>query len=104
MLDLARIVHPWVAPEADPLEVIVMRARRDDIETVMVNGQVVMRDGVPSGFDEAAAAGALAAHLDAQSLPRERAELVKALSPHLEAWYRRWELPELTPYTRYNAR
>ena len=36
VLNLARIMHPWVAPEADPLELIALRARRDDIETVMV--------------------------------------------------------------------
>ena len=104
LVDLKRITYPWVAPEVDPLELIALRARTDDVSTVMVNGEVVMRDGVATQFDEPAAAEALAAHLDSQELPVKYAEFAAALRPHMEAWYLSWGTPTPTPYTTYNAR
>ncbi len=29
---------------------------------------------------------------------------VEALMPHLEAWYRAWDMLDLSPYIRYNSR
>ena len=104
VVDLERLVRPWIAAEVDPLELILLRARKDDVRCVLVDGEVVMRDGEVTRFDERAAAGALAEHLDAQPLPRKHAGIAARLRPHLEAWYRRWEAPPLAPYTTYNAR
>ncbi len=103
VIDLERLTWPWIAPEVDPVELILLRARKDDVRCVLVDGEVVMRDGEATRFDEGAAADALAAHLDAQPLPREHADIAACLRPHLEAWYRSWESPALTPYTTYNA-
>ena len=104
VVDLERLVRPWVSPEIDPLELILLRARKDDVRCVLVDGEVVMRDGRVTGFDERAAADALAEHLCAQPLPRINADIAARMRPHLEAWYQRWEIPPLRPYTKYNAR
>ena len=104
VVDLERLVRPWVSPEIDPLELILLRARKDDVRCVLVDGEVVMRDGHVTGFDERAAADALAEHLCAQPLPRINADIAARMRPHLEAWYQRWEVPPLRPYTKYNAR
>ena len=104
IVDLERLIRPWVAPEVDPLELILLRARSDDVRCVLVDGEVVLRDGAVTRFDERAAANALADHLDSQPLPRRHADIVARLRPHLEAWYRNWEAPPLDPYTTYNAR
>ena len=104
VVDLERLIRPWIAPEVDPLELIVLRARKDDVRCVLVDGEVVMRDGEVTRFDERAAAGALAEHLDSEPLPRKHAGIAARLRPHLEAWYQRWEAPPLAPYTTYNAR
>ena len=104
VVDLERLVRPWIAAEVDPLELILLRARKDDVRCVLVDGEVVMRDGEVTRFDERAAAGALAEHLDSQPLPRKHAGIAARLRPHLEAWYQRWEAPPPAPYTTYNAR
>ena len=104
VVDLERLVWPWIAPEVDPLELVVLHARQNDVRCVLVDGEVVMRDGEVTRFDERAAAVALAEHLDAQPLPRRHADIAVRLRPHLEAWYRNWETPPLDPYTTYNAR
>ena len=31
-------------------------------------------------------------------------DIATRMRPHLEAWYQRWEVPPLRPYTKYNAR
>ena len=104
VVDLERLAWPWLAPEVDPLELVLLRARSNDVRCVLVDGQVVLRDGAVTRFDERAAASALADHLDSQALPRRHAGVVARLRPHLEAWYRNWEAPPLDPYTTYNAR
>ena len=104
VVDIERLIHPWIAPEVDPLELIVLRARKEDVRCVLVDGEVVMRDGAVTGFDEQAAADALAEHLASQPFPSRLADIAARVRPHLEAWYQRWETPPLTPYTGYNAR
>ena len=104
VVDLERLAWPWLAPEVDPLELVLLRARSNDVRCVLVDGQVVLRDGAVTRFDERAAASALADHLDSQALPRRHAGVAARLRPHLEAWYRNWEAPPLDPYTTYNAR
>ena len=104
VVDLERLIRPWIAPEVDPLELIVLRARKDDVQCVLIDGEVVMRDGAVTRFDEHAVADTLAEHLASQPLPRRYADIAARLRPHLEAWYQEWEPPLSEPYTAYNAR
>ena len=103
VVDLERLSWPWLAPEVDPLELVLLRARRDDVRWVLVDGEVVLRDGALTRFDERVIADDLAEHLASQPLPRKHAAIATRLRPHLEAWYRNWEAPPLKPYTTYNA-
>ena len=104
LVDLERVTWPWVAPEADPREVVLFRARAGDVDTVLVDGEVVLRDGKPTRFDVEDVGRELAERLDATPYPEEGAEMVAQLTPHLEAWYRKWEIPDLEPWIRYNTK
>ncbi len=42
--------------------------------------------------------------LNAAGRSPEQAALVERLLPHMEAYYRAWDIPELAPYTVYNSR
>jgi hypothetical protein len=103
ILDLERMLSPWVAPECDPLDLIVLRAAARDVRTVIVGGEIVCEGGRVTGFDEAAAGGELAARLAAQPFPADSARLVAELEPHIVAYYRAWRHPERHPYIAYNA-
>ena len=104
LLDLERLTWPWVSPEIDPRELVLLRARAGDVQTVLVGGKVVLQDGRPTRFDAEAAGRELAARLAALPYPAEAAKRVEALLPHIEAYYAAWEVPELLPFIRYNSR
>lgn len=104
LVDLERLTWPWVAPEADPRDLLLMRARAGDVDTVIVGGEVVLRDGRPTRFDLEEVGREARAVLDSAGRSPEQAALVERLLPHIEAYYRGWDIPELVPYTVYNSR
>ncbi len=104
LVDVERVTWPWVAPEVDPRALLVQRARAGDVDTVLIAGEVVFRDGRPTRFDAAEAGRELAARLAAEPYPEAAARLVAALLPRVEAYYRDWETPALEPYSAYNSK
>ncbi|MDZ4736000.1 MAG: amidohydrolase family protein [Rhodospirillaceae bacterium] len=104
ILDLKRMLAPWAAPECDPLDLIVLRARADDVRSVMIAGEMVYDDKRVLGFDEEAAQRELASRLAAEPYPADAARLVAELAPHIVAYYRAWKHPERRPHIAYNAR
>lgn len=104
LVNCDRITFPWLAPEANPLHVLLMRAKALDVDTVLVNGKIVLRGGQPTGFDLKAVASALAEQLHAASDREAYWALTHELCPHLESWYRQWQVPELEPYSVFNSR
>jgi cytosine/adenosine deaminase-related metal-dependent hydrolase len=104
LVDLERITWPWVAPEADPRDLLVQRAWAGDVDTVLIAGEVVLRDGRPTRFDPAEAGRELAARLAVETYPDAAARMVEALLPRVETYYRGWEMPELEPYSVTNSK
>ena len=104
LVGLDRVTWPWVAPEADPRELLLMRARAGDVDTVMVGGEIVLRGGRPTRFDLDEVAAEAVAMLAGQPFRSTDARMVERLRGHVEAYYREWEVPDLAPWTVYNAR
>lgn len=104
VVDLARLSWPWVAPEMDPRDLVVARARAGDVRTVLVAGEVVLEDGQPTRFDAEAAGRELAARLAAEPYPADMADRIALLRPHLERHYGAWRPRRLEPYVTYNSR
>ena len=104
LIDLDRVVWPWIAPEADPRELLLMRAGAGDVDTVLVGGEVVLRDGRPTRFELDEVGREAAAMLRSQPFRSADARMVERLHRHVEAYYLNWELPDLAPWTVYNTR
>ena len=104
LVDLQRATWPWVAPEADPRDLVLLRAQAGDVTTVLIDGEVVLEGGQPTRFDLEAAGKELADRLAGEAYPAEAARLADNLLPHLRAYYGGWDVPALEPYTRYNAK
>lgn len=103
LINLERVTWPWIAPEADPKNIVLYRARAGDVDTVLVAGEVVLRGGMPTRFDLQEVGRELAERLDAAPFPEAEAEMVEQLLPHLEAWYKQWQVPDLNPWIKYNS-
>lgn len=103
LLKLERLCWPWVAPEVDPRELVLLRARKDDVDTVLVAGEVVVQGGEPTRFDRRAVGAELAARLASQPEPDLREEYA-ALQAQLEGYYQSWDGGELIPYQAFNSR
>jgi cytosine/adenosine deaminase-related metal-dependent hydrolase len=104
LIDLTRITWPWVAPECDPRDLILMRAKAGDVTQVLVDGETVLKDGRPTRFDVMEVGRELAERLTEEPALDDAAQLVETLIPHLEAFYQAWEMPPLDPYGQYNSR
>ncbi len=104
LVNCERLTWPWIAPEANPLHVVLMRARAADVDTVLVNGKVVLHNGQPTGFDLAAVGAELAAQLKAAPKREEYRALAQNLRPHLANWYANWEFSPPEPYAAFNSR
>jgi 5-methylthioadenosine/S-adenosylhomocysteine deaminase len=101
------IAHPYLDAETPALDALVHRGRASHVDTVVVAGEVVLRDGRPTRVDKAEALEALAASLRAPLRPEEerRRRLGRAVFDHVRAFYDGW-LDETArdPYYRPNSR
>lgn len=98
-----RITSPWVAPEANPLHVVLMRARAADVDTVFVNGKVVLQEGQPTGFNLQAVEEEIVNQMNATSSRENNQAFVAELYPYLKQWYASWKIPEIKPYAAFNS-
>ena len=104
LVQLGRICWPWVAPETDPRELVLLRGRRDDVDTVLVDGEVVVQGGEPTRFDRREAGMALAERLAGTPLDPALAGQLEALIGPVEDFYRSWPVGDLVPYRAFNSR
>ncbi len=104
LVRLERICWPWVAVEADPRLLLLARAQARDVDTVLVAGKVVLRDGRPTQIDEGAAGDAIAQILRDSQVSPEAEQAVRLLMPHVAEHYRSWPVPELKGFDVRNSR
>ena len=102
--DLNRVIWPWIAPEVNPRDLLLLRACAGDVDTVLVNGEIVLREGLPTQFDLKEVGSEIAERLNSETFHQDNAEIIDTLIPHLKSWYENWEIPELNPWIRYNSK
>jgi 5-methylthioadenosine/S-adenosylhomocysteine deaminase len=92
LIDWEEVTRPWQNPDTLWLDVLVQRARREAVRTVMVAGEVVYEDGRFTRIDRDAALAELAAFFarPPTAAERERGEFAHAVYPHVKAFYDGW--------------
>lgn len=100
---------PFLDPSCDLHKLVVYRGRATDVDTVIVEGSVVVEGGecVTANEREAferARAGAL--RISNDKAPTQKwSELAAELDPYVVDYYSGWKLPEsIIPWNAYNAR
>jgi cytosine/adenosine deaminase-related metal-dependent hydrolase len=92
LLPWASLAAPYLEPGTDPVDAVVHRARAAAVDTVMVAGEVVLRDGRFTRVDRDAALAELAAALRAPLSPTEerRRRIAREVFPHVRRFYDGW--------------
>ena len=102
-----QIAHPYLDPDTPVIDAVVHRAKTSGVETVLVAGEPVLRDGQFTRVNKADALEELAASLRAPLQPEEehRRRLARDVFPHVKRFYDGW-LDERTrdPFYRPSAR
>jgi hypothetical protein len=80
-----------------------MRAKATDVDTVLVNGKVVLQGGLPTTFDLGAVGEEIAAQLNTAPNRDQYRALAADVVPYLAQWYAQWEVPPLSPYAAFNS-
>lgn len=104
LVDLERLEWPWVDPGVDPLNLILARANRDDVTSVMVAGnwrlwekQLVDLDLLELGLE---ASECLAASLPSS----DRRAQTRRLAQAVHAWHEAWGQNDIAGRAVYNSR
>ena len=99
-LKLNRIEEPYLSPTIAPADALVGRGRATDVDTVIVDGQVLLRDGRLVGIDRQAIVNEIQATM---GLPEtadeiERRRQGQELVGHVNAFYAGWDLAQGDPH------
>ena len=106
LLNLRNIEEPYLDPEVSIVDAVVHRGRGIDVDTVLVDGEVVMRERRLTMVDKDDLLKELKEALDRPLRPEEiqRRQLAKEVEPHLRGFYEGTLPTEMTPHAAYNAR
>jgi 5-methylthioadenosine/S-adenosylhomocysteine deaminase len=106
LLNLQNITEPYLDPEVSIVDAVVQRGRSFGVDTVMVDGEVIMRDRRLTRVDKEALFNELKKTLDRPLRPEEleRRDLSRQVEPYLRRFYQGTMPQEAIPHTYYNAR
>jgi 5-methylthioadenosine/S-adenosylhomocysteine deaminase len=87
LINLERITWPWTAPESDPLQLLINRTTAKDVDTVLVDGKIIVEQGKLKTVDEKTIALELAENLKTTSLSSELSSLIEMILPKIADFY-----------------
>ena len=106
LLNLSNIEYPYMDPSVSLIEALVYRGRSQEVDTVMIDGDVVMRDGTLTHIDKQAVLKEINSALDQPLTPREleARDLISQVEPHMRRFLEGTFPQNLVPHSVYNAR
>jgi hypothetical protein len=102
-----QIAYPYLDPDTSVIDAVVHRAKTTGVDTVLVAGEPVLRDGRVTRVNKTDALEALAASLRAPLQPDEeqRRRLARDVFPHVRRFYDGWlDEKSRDPFYRPSAR
>ena len=106
LMDMERIEEPYLHPDTDIVDALIYRGKGLDVDTVMVDGEVLLRDGKFLKMDKAEVAARLKESLARELTDREvrAARLSQDILPYINRWFSEWELESGDNHYSYNLR
>src|SRR5688572_4478312 len=92
LVDWDAIAQPYLDPDVPVVDALIHRGRVSGVRTVIVAGEVILRDGKSTRMDKEAVMENLAASLRTPLTPAEqrRREVAPQLLPHVARFYDGW--------------
>ena len=92
LVDWDSVAFPYLDADVPVVDALVQRARPSSVRTVIVGGEVILRDGKSTRLDKQAIMEEFAASLRLPLTPAEqrRREVAPALLPHVARFYDGW--------------
>ncbi len=105
-LNLRNIEYPYIDPVVSLIEALVYRGRSQDVDTVMIDGDVVMRDGKLTHVDKESVLKEINSALDRPltTAELEARDLVSQVAPYMRRFLKENFARDLVPHSVYNAR
>jgi cytosine/adenosine deaminase-related metal-dependent hydrolase len=105
LVDRESFSRPYMDPRVHIVDALLYRARAMDVDTVIIDGEVVLRDRRFVALDENDILDRLVASAEAEDSPLEARwrRAVDELRPHIARFYERWETPAYEPCYAVNS-
>ena len=105
LVDYEGIAKPHLDPRVSVIDAVLYRARAADVDTVIVDGEVLLAGGEFVNIDEAKVVDSLstAAEVPLAPLTQRWFDILGEIRPYVAAFYERWETPAWEPCYRPNS-
>ena len=104
MVNLDHVNEPYLDADTNIVDALLYRGRGLDVDTVIVDGRILMRNRQLVSVNKGEVWRALKAYLsrDLSQAELEQIEVAQQLLPHVQRFYRQWPLEEGMPHYLYN--
>ncbi len=105
VLDLRPIQYPYMEPEIDIVDALMYRGKARHVDTVLIDGQVVLRNGKFTKISKEDIGRELRERFSrppGQSVVENR-KMAERVIPYVKEYYRDWSQGEAMPHYRYNS-
>lgn len=105
LVDYESIAKPYLDPRVHVVDAILYRARGMDVDTVLIDGDVVLRDHEFTHVDEGRIVRELVASAESAPKPVTQRwfDVIAELHPHVSRFYERWDTPDYEPCYTVNS-
>ena len=106
LLDLRGMGGPYLDPEIHPVEALLYRGKARDVDTVIIDGEVVLRGGRSTRINKEEVVQEIKDRLSRPVEPSvmQTRQMVRRLMPYVHRFYQDWHVADGDPHYRYNSR
>ena len=106
LLDMTSIQEPYLDPDINIVDALLYRGKARHVDTVIINGEVVLRGGVFTRVNKEDVMKELKDRFSGplEESVRQSRQMVEELLPYIGRFYENWHPDDSSPYYRYNSR
>ena len=106
LLDMRSIEAPYLDRELDIVDVLIYRGKSRDVDTVVIDGETVLRDGRFTRVDKEEITKEIRDRLSGpvEASVTENRRMLQGLLPHMRRFYESWHPGGGAPHYLYNSR